>query len=200
MDLKPEEMTPYMRDGDKFDARTLKKFLQEQNVQTKLTETKSVVISLLREDVPKVLSECESALDLKLQSCGIPECQTIAGTTKAQLDKFRRAYNDNDGEGVSNDQSHDLNLLDLLLIKSVSRRDTDKAVADMEAVHAAAASTTPDAAASAGGSMNWMIIAGAIAFVLILIGIMIWYFTKAAEKMESKGDFQNLLIDRILNQ
>jgi hypothetical protein len=199
MDLKLEEMTPYMRDGDKFDARMFKKFLQEQNVQNKLAETKSVVISLLREDVPKVLSECESILDLKLQSCDIPECQTIAGTVKAQLDKFRRAYNDNDGEGVSNDQSHDLNLLDLLLIKSVSRRNTDKAIADMEAIHLATPSDDV-AELSTGVSMKWMIIAGAIALVLILIGIMIWYFTKAAEKMESKGNFQDLLIDRILNQ
>ncbi len=195
-------MIPYMRDGDKFDTRMFKKFLQEQNVQTKLTETKSVVISLLRDDVPKVLSECESLLDNKLQSCNIPECQMIAAAAKAQLDKFRRAYNDNDGEGVSNDQSHDLNLLDLLLIKSVSRRDTDKAISDMDAAHLASTSATPveTSSSDSGISMKWMIIAGAIALVLIIVGIMIWYFTKAAEKMESKGEFQSLLIDRVLNQ
>lgn len=131
--MKPEEMMPYMRDNDKVPARMFKKFLGESNVQSKLAETKSVVVSLLRDDIPEVLKECETLLDSKLQSCNIPECQRIAADTKSLLDKYRRAFIDNDGEGISNDQSHDLNLLDLLIIKSSSRRDTEKAVMDIDA-------------------------------------------------------------------
>jgi len=200
--MKLEEMIPFMRDGDKVSAKMFKKFINESNLQSKLIETKSVMVSLLRDDIPEVLKECESTINSKLQSCDIKDCQKIGAEVKTQLDKYRRAFNENDGDGISNDQSHDLNLMDLLIIKSSSRKITEKAINDMDLAMEAYRQTRPfieePIKEESGISMKWIIIAGVFTLVILIIGLMIWYFSTKKEKLED--EFQKLMIDRVLNQ
>lgn len=198
MDMKPDEMLPYMKDNDKFNGKLFGKFLRESDMQKRLASTGSVETSLARSDIRSVLDECKSALQSKLQVCGIPECQSIAGSVMELIKKFEQAFDDNEGMGISSNEPHDLNLFDLLIMKSASRRATERAMSEMDAHHLAMA-PEEQAPSADSGSSKWFIIAGVIALVVLLIGLLIWYFVSQKERFES-DQFQSLLIDRVLNQ
>lgn len=215
--MKLDEMAEYMRDGDAMNKGLFENgvsFLSDKERSETLQKTDGALVISARGDANKIIKQCTSDIETKLQECSYPGCKAIADPVIQMLGKFSEALEKGSWKGVTNaDREHLINLHDLLIIKSVARRDTEKALATMNEIIEAerqrqiAMGIEPDQVGPGGvstkkrGTMKWLLIGAAIVVVLLLLGLAIWFFTKPAERLEQPADnFQSLYIDRVLNQ
>lgn len=214
--MKLDEMTPYMRDGDSMSKglfETGVSFLSDKERSETLQKTDGALVLATRSDATKIIKQCQADLDAKLLECHYPGCKQIADPVVEELGKFQAALEKGSWKGPNDaEREHLINLYDLLIIKSVARRDSEKALATMEEIVVAerqrqiAMGIVPEEIDTDGmpvqksSTMKWILIIAAVVVVLLVLGIMVYYFTKAAENLETVSNFQDLLINRVLNQ
>ena len=215
--MKLDEMAEYMRDGDAMNKGLFENgvsFLSDKERAEILQKTDGPLVISARGDANKIIKQCSTDIESRLAECSYPGCKAIADPVIQVLNKFHEALEKGSWKGVADaDREHLINLHDLLIIKSVARRDTEKALNTMNEIVEAerqrqiAMGIEPDQVSpddvptQKSGMMKWLLIGAAVVVVLVLLGLAIWFFTKASERLEQPADqFQRLYIDRILNQ
>jgi short subunit dehydrogenase-like uncharacterized protein len=101
--------------------------------------------------------------------------------------------------------------MDLLQMKSVSRRDTEKTIQEMDALIAeeqqrlVALGVVPDttgqtAVTRKSNITKWIIMAVVAVLVMLLVGLMIWYFNKTEHLGDlNQDEFNKLMFSQINN-